>query len=297
MHSKMISDNGGGISFLARSIILLLLVAVAWQAAGLTWKIAGSTGKDHAGKPSPSNIKSSSIRQNTIKKSTAVAEVPLFGIGERVVAPQSSKVQKDAPITSLALILKGIVKIDPIKRAMAIIAEKAKPDEEKLYSIGDTVPGNAVVDNIFFDRVILRRGGVVETLLLIGKEISKDSAPPARSANTIQPSGDGVNWQIDRGYWNNRLADIPSLAKEIGVEIYRENNVQKGYRLLSARGSKLLKDLGLQPGDVLHEVNGVPLNSVHDGLAAYKNISNATEVRLTISRNGNRESRVYRIGR
>ena len=100
-----------------------------------------------------------------------------------------------------------------------------------------------------------------------------------------------------RGYWDNRLADIPSLAREIGVDIYKENNVQKGYRLLSARGSKLLQDLGLQPGDVLHEVNGVPLNSVHDGLAVYKNIANATEVRVTISRNGKRESRVYRIGR
>ncbi|MFN2369329.1 MAG: hypothetical protein ABR605_10375, partial [Desulfurivibrionaceae bacterium] len=68
--------------------------------------------------------------------------------------------------------------------------------------------------------------------------------------------GDGVHWEIDNSYLEERLNDIPSLAREVGVEVYKEDDVQQGYRLISARGSSLLRELGLQPGDVLHEVNG-----------------------------------------
>lgn len=290
-------DPSGGLKLARGFAAILLLVIIAWQGAGLIWKIVGSSRNDgeirSAALPERTG-RATALRGISGETGSSAAELPLFGVSTsaRISKPGPSH---DVPLTSLALILKGVVMADPVSRAMAVIAEKNKPDLEKLYGPGEKVPGDATVVEILFDRVILQRGGVLETLLLTGqeKEIPSGSLRPAGG---IKPKGDGVNWQIGRDYWNGRLADIPSLAREVGVEIYRENNIQKGYRLVSARGSKLLRDLGLEPGDVLHEVNGVPLNSVHDGLAVYQKMAEATEVRITISRNGKRESRVYRIG-
>jgi general secretion pathway protein C len=237
---------------------------------------------------------------STSRVMVVTKETALFGRAGRVETspvPLSMDILS-APPTSLSLELKGVIVAEPMSRALAAIAEKGSK-KEKLYGVGDKVPGNGVITEILADRVILRRGGILETLMLLNKKTAQNSNKISRRQRTsggkITSRGDGVHWQIDNTYLNKRLADIPSLAREVGVEIYKENNVQKGYRLVSARGSKLLRDMGLQPGDILNEVNGLPMNSVHDGLTAYQGMRTAKEIRLVITRNGRRETRIYEI--
>ena len=85
------------------------------------------------------------------------------------------------------------------------------------------------------------------------------------------------------------------MAKQVGVDIYRENNVQKGFKLISSRGNKLIADLGLQAGDVLYEVNGIKLTNAHNGLMAYQQIKGASQVTLKIGRGGRVMTRIYSI--
>ena len=71
--------------------------------------------------------------------------------------------QKDLPKTRLRLTLTGIVagqgKITP----SALIEG---PDKQTLlYKIGDDIPGNATLNNIYSDRVVLNRSGRLENLL------------------------------------------------------------------------------------------------------------------------------------
>jgi len=71
--------------------------------------------------------------------------------------------QKDLPKTRLKLTLTGIVagqgKITP----SALIEG---PDKQTLlYKIGDDIPGNATLNNIYSDRVVLNRSGRLENLL------------------------------------------------------------------------------------------------------------------------------------
>lgn len=284
-------------------VVIALLLAQA--SASLTWKIVGLTtppaedviiGQGRSNKPRP--LPQISAAAQIVAPTD---ELSLFGEAGRVeISSLPLKLDaQTAPKTTLALALKGIIMAQPRSRALAIIVEKGKKSGEKLYGIGEKVPGNALISDILADRVILRRGGVLETLMLQNEEranLAKGGVEKRINNRAIVNLGDGVHWNIDSAYLNKRLADIPSLAKEVGVEVYKENNVQKGYRLVSARGSKLLRDMGLQPGDILHEVNGVQLKSIHDGLSVYQNMRSAQKIRVVIGRNGRRETRIYEIG-
>jgi len=70
-----------------------------------------------------------------------------------------------APETRLRLTLKGVFASDEAAAAgWAIIADpKGKEDT---YEIGDPLPGNAKLSEIYVDRIILERGGRFETLKL-----------------------------------------------------------------------------------------------------------------------------------
>lgn len=288
---------------------VFLALLVAQTSASLTWKIVGLTslaGKDasllggEGYKPQASDKISRVVRVTLSSE-----ELSMFGKAgkrERPSLPLELDA-KGAPETTLALVLKGVITAEPRHRALAIISEKGKKgkDAEQLYGVGEKVPGDAVISKIFVDRVILRRGGVLETLMLQAKkgtDLAKNSKGRRRnsSSNPIHNLGDGVHWKIDNAYLNQRLGDIPSLAKEIGVEVHKVNNIQKGYRLVSARGSKLLRDMGLQPGDILQEVNGVKLDSIQAGLSVYQKMRTEKNIRVVISRNGRRETRIYEIG-
>ena len=284
---------------------VVMALLLAQTSASLTWKIVGLTtgpGEDVAIGEGRDN-KPQLLPQNSVAARIVepIDELALFGKAGRVETssvPLKLEAQV-APKTTLALVLKGIIMAEPRSRALAIIAKKGKKRGEKLYGIGEKVPGNAVISDIFADRVILRRGGVLETLMLQNKErtnLAKNlKGRKINSSKAIVNLGDGVHWKIDSSYLNKRLGDIASLAKEVGVEVYKENNVQKGYRLVSARGSKLLRDMGLQPGDILYEVNGVQLKTIHDGLSVYQKMRSVQKLRVVIGRNGRRVTRIYEI--
>jgi len=287
-------------------LCVLLALLLAQTGASLTWKVVGLTadfGEELTTRSSAVKKARVSRRSPTaVRGSVSAEELSLFGLADLAkLSSTAPAIDPNAvPETTLALVLKGIITMEPMQRALAVISEKGKNEEEKLYGVGDTVPGNAVISEIYADRIILRRGGVFETLVMeqdeqAGLTRNDESELAVNADEAIVSLGDGVHWEVDNSYLTERLNDLPSLAREIGVEVYEENNVQKGYRLISARGSKLLRDLGLQPGDILHEVNGIKLDTIQGGLSAYERIRNADEIRLVITRNGRRETRIYDV--
>ncbi|MFI4954787.1 MAG: type II secretion system protein N [Gammaproteobacteria bacterium] len=68
------------------------------------------------------------------------------------------------PETTLQLTLKGIYSDPKQELGSAIIAVPGQSDE--VYLAGDTLPGGATLLDIYEDRVILRRAGQLEVLML-----------------------------------------------------------------------------------------------------------------------------------
>lgn len=286
------------------AVTLLLLFLLARTGADLTWQLGASflsKGRTAAPGRLPSQISPTGPKPSQISPPPPAEEIALFGQAAGALSAAGGQVEA-APVSTLNLMLKGIVAVRPMRRALAVIAERGSATEQ-LYSQGEEISANVVIREIHPDRVIISRAGVLETLFLEGFQKpaptpgTASMATRARSGSDyIQPRGDGINWLIKQDYWEEKLADVPGLAREVGVEVYSENSQQKGYRLVAVQNSKLLNTLGLLPGDILLSVNGRAMNSIQEGLTAYQQVKNGGQVTIEINRNGRRETRVYNVG-
>lgn len=88
-----------------------------------------------------------------------VASVPLFG-NPSMAADEAAN--KNLPTTNLQLVLRGVVADSDAAKSSAMIEEPSKPALS--YNVGDTLPGNAVLNAVFTDHVVLKRNGQLETL-------------------------------------------------------------------------------------------------------------------------------------
>jgi len=283
-------------------IILLLITMIAYSSAELTWRLVGIT-SDSRKTLSVSSIQDGKnfippqqSRNQNGNQGATIASYHLFGEAGREAIEPVGGGRRGVPKTTLNLVLKGVIAVSPMARALAIINEKGSNNEDDLYGVGDKVPGGAELREIYADRVILLRSGKLETLMLEDAEEDGQSQPTTNNnTGAISSMGDDLNWQIDSRYWQRQINDIPTLAKQIGVDIYREGNVQKGFKLVSSKGNKLLSDMGLQAGDILYEVNGIQMSNAHNGLAAYQKIKDSSQITVKIGRDGRQITRIYNI--
>lgn len=293
---------------------LALTLATAQGAARLSWRIVDLVRpSQERAVATKAVMPAGSDKIVSPQKSTADQELMklhLFGLaGKMTVAPLPDA--SDLPQTSLRLALIGVIFSSSPENAVAIIREKESTGEATIYGVGDQLPGNSVLREIHPDLVILLRAGNQEVLPLDespavpSSSVAKKSTPKVEGARKgmrprarppIQPRPDGASLNIERDYLNQRIANLDSLAGEISAAVYQEGGDQQGYRLQAGSGSELLGQLGLQSGDVLTEVNGMPLRSAGDAMLAYAKTKNAAKVQVQFLRDGKQQTMEYTIG-
>lgn len=286
---RWLALEGGKTSLIRHLVILLLLALTAQQGAKLTWALLESP-------PTPA-VSLTDLRQQALSQKTSPSEtggdvrtnqaaLHLFGEPESILVNEPAPSPVDVPETTLNLTLRGVIAAKPMRKAVAVIGEDNK--EDGIYRIGDTVPGNARIKAIYPDRVILERSGKLETLFI-------EDADRKQNTNLAGPAARGEHLQINRNYLNRKMRNIPELAKEVGVEPHYRDGGQYGYKIVSATNSPFLKNLGLQSGDILYEVNGISLANASQALAAYEKLQDSREIWLEIERDGQRLTKTYSI--
>ena len=272
---------------LALGATLVLLGGLAWQLSQLTWLLVPEPATE-IGSPLP---RSSALpaTQAPARDYSRIAQWHLMGKAD--AAPETRpepSVPVDAPETRLNLVLRGVLASGSKALARAIIAEDR--GEEKMYKVGDRLPGNAELVEILSDRVILRRGGRHETLRL-PKESLEDAAPAGRPGYRRRAASAGGN--ADAGAILSRYRQqIQSNPRSL-IELVRpipetRNNRFNGFRLFPGSKPELFRKLGLRPGDLVTEVNGIPLDSPSRGVQVLQDLKDADEIRMHIRR-GRRE--------
>lgn len=262
-------------------ISVILLIIASYTLAEITWQILT---------PAPTIVQSQPATSNQLQKQQdnqqfqqaliQLNNAHLFGI---VNAPISTQAAKDAPETTLNLVLRGILAAQPMSMASAIIAS-GKNGKEMIYGIGDSVPGNATIEEIYPSRVVLMRNGRLETLKL-----------PEKSVGITEPAGNNSN-QLNMNQPQERiLGDIrrtlmknPTSFPEYAIPVpVSKNGKLQGYRLRpQKKGQELFKQFGLQRNDIVTQVNGVALNNPVQAMGALRKLTNATNINLTVIRNG-----------
>ncbi len=197
-------------------------------------------------------------------------------------------VPEDAPDTQLHLTLTGVLSVAGGRSWATVQSER---EGEKTYAIGELIDGISKVVSIYSDRVILEKGGHFETLRLPKSVVSLHSGVPASSGQsgvTLQKSAGASAAQILTQLRKRFLVRPAEVFAKFAVTPVMENGVFVGYTIDSGSEKGLLEQLGLVPGDVVVELNGVVLSAPIKGMEALGTLGKKKSLHLTLLRQGER---------
>ncbi|MEA2093686.1 MAG: type II secretion system protein GspC [Pseudomonadota bacterium] len=280
--------------WMQRAIWIINLLLVIWLAsllATLTW---GLIDKPESAESVPvETVPIKPIINQHVKLVRKLPEWHLFGKAVRATAPAKIDVPVDAPDTRLKLVLHGAFASDAPRFARAIIADPR--GREEMYAIGDKVPGNAKLQEIHIDRVILMRGGRYETLRLPEERSS------AGGGTTVSHLGASKR---KASAPSKRLSSIRQRLKKNPKSLYglvrttpKKNKKGKmvGYTLKPGREPELFEQMGLQAGDVVTQINDISLNTLSNGVRALKSVQSGETVSMTVLRDGEEQALSFNV--
>lgn len=275
----------------------LLAVALASDLARATWALLAPQ-LDVGANPPPATAVSFPAPRPRVDHANEIVARHLFGIA--TVDPAAAEGPIEAPETPLNLTLRGVVASAGSRGVGAVIADASGKDS--FYLVGSEIPGGVMLREVHPDRVILERNGRFETLTLPRAALNgaQTGASPPSEERFGQPEGSpsGGSPEVGallRGYRED-LANNPDrmmgLVRTVPVV---ENGRQIGYRIAPGEDKSLLSRFGLQAGDIVASVNGIPLDSPVNGLELFHDLTNAQQLSLQVLRNGMPKTFVFQI--
>lgn len=261
---------------------VVLGILIAWSLAELTWALL----------PSPKSIApiyKSQPSEAPTSNPNSVAALHLFGIAD-------SNAPGNAPETTLNLTLRGVVAASPdIRQSLAIIAANGTG---QMYAVGAQLPGGARLQSVYPDHVMLSLNGRLQTLGLPKSSSSSGGSDTSLTSPAIPPVVYGSNLPATENLnqLRNELVSHPErLLDMMRAMPVMEDGKLTGYRVFPVGNSKAFGKLGLEPGDVVTAVNGIPLNNPAQSLQVLNNIRTSDQISLTFMRNGQQQTRILSL--
>ena len=282
---------------LSRHIIpwlnLLFVTLLAYNVAGVSWRLWPQSAAD-------GGMVAVSFTSSPSAKTTAaldeVATMHLFGEAQPDVKPVEDVV--DAPETRLSLTLRGIVAVSAGSEGRALIAEGAA--DEKVYKVGDSLTGGAVLHEVLSDKVILKRSGRLETLTLPRDRLSQEANFSAgRHSRNNAPLNVGqaapVSEQL-RTLRDSVVTDPQQAFDMVQAQPVMEGGTIKGYRVSPGKERRLFQSTGLRPGDVVTQVNGITVGDTAQLATLYEQFKTANRFDLMVERGGRQTKLTINLG-
>lgn len=258
---------------------VLLIIACAYLLVEITWMLIPQ--EDEKVLPAQKKISSANAKQAQQNSFRQLTSANIFGVSQNAPLAKQTK----APETKLNLTLKGVLAAIPMKMASAIISQ-GKSGKEDIYSVGDKMSGGVLIKEIHPEHVVLERSGRREILKL--QKISGVNLKSASKKGYNSPAGRSIGSSA-RALTKIRtdiLKNPTSFADYALPVIVKENGKQIGYRLQPQKKGELLSEMGLQPTDVITQINGVKLDKPQNGVSALRKLSTAKSLDLVVKRNG-----------
>ena len=256
-------------------VSLTLVIVIAYYLARLAWLIYPTADEVLWVPPESAPTGQPAARTgNTRQGYGAITDAHLFGSADEAAASAiDNETIEDAPDTRLNLSLRATIAASDATVAHAIIADGS--GKEEVYFVSDPVPGGATLHRVETDRVILNRGGVMEALRL-PREFGDTPARSTRNRSTATAPN------IQRLITEN----ANTFSEVIRPQPFLPNGQFKGYRLFPGRNRQQFIALGLRPGDLATEINGVALNDPSMGAEIFNSLGTVSQLSVTIERNG-----------
>jgi general secretion pathway protein C len=269
--------------FLPGVVTAVLVIAAAERLAALTWAVIPST-PSSAPPPMAIGGEPGGDTAPIAGSYDALLDSHLFGAAPAQSTEPAPVTQVvDAPDTSLNLQLTGVnAHPDSPDAGQAFIASGR--GEQKMYMVGNPIDGGngATLHSVFADRVLLNRAGRLETLRLPKEDGSRPATTAQRAPRLApaQPADSGISLR-------DAISDNATFISEaIRPTLERDGDQTIGFRLQPGRNRDAFTALGLQDGDILTDVNGMPMNDTQSAMRVYQALEEAQMANVTILRNG-----------
>jgi general secretion pathway protein C len=217
----------------------------------------------------------------TALDATPIVDAHLFGVAD--AAPEVVVVESvvDAPETTLSLELTAVFTGETSDDGLAIIA--ATRGEEETYRVGEAIEGTggATLHAVYEDRVLLNRAGRLETLSLPKEPATNIARRPMPQRPVARQAPETIRDIISE--------NAAGLTDVIRVAPYIDQGQMIGFRLNPAQDRAMFESLGLQPNDIVTDINGTPLTDPSSGFQVFESLGEATMANVTIIRNGTPE--------
>jgi general secretion pathway protein C len=283
--SRWSSQSGGDLAAKASEhlptwVSLMLVIGIAWYLARVVWLVYPVAGDTLWVAPQSAPTGQAGGRSVTSANDYGtLANTHLFGSAVETAAPVVFEATEDAPDTRLNLKLRATVTANDQKLAHAIIADGA--GKEQVYFVSDAVPGGATLQQIETGRVLLNRGGVIEALRL-PRDFKDTAAANRNTSRTVRKKNTSRKPNIQQLVTQN----ASTFTEIIRPQPFMPNGQLKGYRVFPGRNRQKFMSLGLRPGDLVTEVNGIVLTDAAQGAEIFGSLSDSGQVNLTVERNG-----------
>ncbi len=283
-------------TFLRRAttvVNLVLLCLLTYTVAELTWRFIPAP----VSLPPPKPPAQAESVQSPSLKTWNIARWNLFGVKQEIREPVKPAVA-EIPETKLKLILRGIFASDDPTQGGAIIADPR--NQENFYTVGSQVPGNAVLKEIYPDRVVLMRNNQFETLRLPKESVElqdggRSASPPSAIPRSSRDSTSKINGAGLREYRDALVNNPQQIVNLVQISPKNEGGRFLGYEVQPGRDKSFLSRFGLQPGDIVTSVNGIELDTPAKGLNLLRSLPDTNEYRIELMRNGQRQSYVVNL--
>jgi general secretion pathway protein C len=272
-HEWLSRLQGNGPRLISLALAALIAVELARIAISL---LSGGPVKS----PQPVVTRVAPRQQHAGLDIQSVVSAHLFG----VAAPDpSSQDPANAPETTANLVLAGTIATQDPKRGVAIISDGGP---SKVYSVGDNI-GGATLHSVYLDRVILDRGGALETLLLPrllgpgmrGPAVVRRAGADPRTVAAVDNIRRLV--QQDPGILDQVMRTVPSYDNAAGR--------LRGFRAYPGRNRQIFNKLGLKPGDLVTAINGTALDDPQRSQEVFNTIQTSDHVTVTLERGGQKQ--------
>lgn len=250
-------------------VVLLLVLLLGHLAARMVWSLMPLPDAAQWRAPAVGKIEAPAARYDL----AALADAHLFGIYQ--TGPGDAA---NAPETRLSLSLLGILAGSDSGDSRALIG--SSDGLEMPYAIGDDVTSGVSLQAIFPDRVVLSRGGLLETLRL-NKDAPLTGASPAPASSV----GNRTTEMLGR-IREEVLTDPAKASQYIRVQPANVDGQLKGFRVYPGRDRAAFGEVGLRPGDLVTSINGIQLDDSQKALQMLSELSKAGSVTVTVDRGG-----------
>lgn len=272
----------------------------------------------------PDNLKPKSSKRSGQKATVSIAEQPLSKNGIEIIKKRNifnseGTLGDDEPVevdetprtnlgavskSKLPLKLLGVIFAGTPDAGLAMI-RNTKKQRVASYLAGDTVMPKVVLKEIYETRVVVENNSRAEYIEIERKELvrskrDKKKTPAKSSGSKLSPIATGPvadsfkedgferkghTITITEQYKENLLgAQMSRVLQDAKAEPNMVNNELLGFRLTRIRENSIYQKVGFQSGDIVREINGIPLTDASGAIRLLQSLRKENEVEVRVQR-------------